>query len=145
MKKGDSLRVFIENIEVSKGEITAVREGEIEVTVPGFVSVIATRTSLSTEPTSYEEAPTKEIHVTGIDVVDADGNVISSHNDEPAPANADSTAASTVSPAPESISSAQSPVENKTSGAEASTASSTSNTSSDHQAADQTAPVGNND
>lgn len=85
MKKGDLLRVFIENIPVAQAEITAVREGEIEVTVPGFVSVIATRTSLTDAPTSLEENNSnREVRVTGLEVVDNDGQVVDAVNvDQP--------------------------------------------------------------
>ena len=126
MKKGDSLRVFIENVQVGRGEITAVREGEIEVTVPGFVSVIATRTSLTDAPTSLEQNNSnREVQVTGLEVVNGDGESVTSIDADrivdgaitahsKAPEGAQSV---------ENINTGQSPSENKTEVTEAPTPS----------------------
>lgn len=84
MKKGDTVPVNIAGDVVAQAVVESVDLNTRQVTmvVPATRVVMGLRVEVDTAPAPVEE-PAKQTLITGVDRVDADGNVISSTTSEP--------------------------------------------------------------
>lgn len=71
MKIGDKLAVFIEGIEVTRGEIASISNGQVEIIIPGTRVVMATRTELAPHETKAPEVEHQVIGTTDVSDVNA--------------------------------------------------------------------------